>query len=155
MCEQCNTEAAFFGEPIPGWYLMRATKDGIKWKSGEWGLVFRNDPDLYWTSTPTPSALFNIQDEDEQEAWLQANKGTPEYVRVWMEVPHDFATAFMMEPGLGYDLVTAAMKRGYDPETSGDFTTWFFDLLGEHLKDMPMQGIPRESTVLRIIGLET
>jgi hypothetical protein len=138
MCEQCNADAVSFGEPIPGWFLMRARRDGIEWKQGDWGLVQSNDPSVTWTTTPTPSGLFGIEDEAEQEAWFEANRDTPAYARVWQDVPTDFQEAFRVTPDLGYDLVTAAKEKGYDPETSGFFVDWFFDLLGEHLKDAPM-----------------
>lgn len=144
MCDQCNAKVTFFGEPMPGWYLMRATRDGIVWKAGEWGLVSGDDPDFRWSSTPTPSVLFGVHDDSEQERWLQANEGTPQYERELSGPPADFSAALLTEPGRGYRLVVAAMQRGYDPEESGDFASWLFDLLGEHLKDVPSKGMPRE-----------
>lgn len=135
MCEQCTTEALTYGEVIPGWLLMRAQKDGNRWKAGEWGLVWSNDPSFTWTSTPTPNPAFGLDDEAE-EALYEANKGTPIGDRIAsMKLPQDFKDAFeAVTPRAGYSLVCAAMEKGYDPETSGDFSWWFYDCVGEHLK---------------------
>lgn len=135
MCDQCNANPLSYGEPIPGWTLMRAQQDGIEWRKDEWGLVWSNDPTFTWTSTPTPCPLFNMPDEAEQEAWFSIHpSGTPEYERAMAYTPDDFAQAMKVDPALGYDLVVAAMTKGYDPREGGDFHAWFFDYLGEYLK---------------------
>lgn len=54
MCLQCVTEAEIFAndpddcEVLPGYALVRATKNAPEWAKGEWGLVRCNDPDLIW-----------------------------------------------------------------------------------------------------------
>lgn len=59
MCLQCMTKAEIFAngpenyEVLPGYILLRATKDAYEkddpeWAKGEWGLVRCNDPDLIW-----------------------------------------------------------------------------------------------------------
>lgn len=52
MCEQCFTESEFWGEIISGWHLVRATKDGVTMKSGDWGLAECNDPVFIFSTTP-------------------------------------------------------------------------------------------------------
>ena len=135
MCDQCNANPLSYGEVIPGWTLMRARQDGIEWKKDEWGLVWSNDPTFTWTSTPTPCPLFNMPEEEDQTAWFEAQPdGSPEVERAMAYTPDDFQDAFKVDPALGYDLVVAAMTKGYDPVDGGDFHGWFFDYLGEHLK---------------------
>lgn len=135
MCDQCNADPLSYGEVIPGWILMRARRDGIRWRKDDWGLVCSNDPTFTWTSTPTPCPLFCMPDEEDQMAWFDAQpEGSPDVERALAYTPDDFKKAFMMDPGLGYDLVVAAMTCGYDPNDGGDFHAWFFDHIGEHLK---------------------
>lgn len=139
MCEQCTTAALHFGEPLPGWFLMRARRDGNHWKKGEWGMVESNDPNFRWTTTPTPDPLFRIDDDEEQAAWFKANpKGTPGYERTMAYPPEDLKQALRMGPASGYRLVAAAIKKGYVVDESGDFDAWLFAYLGEWLVDAPM-----------------
>lgn len=135
MCQQCTTDALNYGEVIPGWYLMRAQKDGTTWKAGHWGLVWSNDPTFTWEETPTANPAFGLSDEDE-EALYQANKDNEIGARiVSMSLPEDFSRAFgRMNPRTGYEIITAAMERGYDPKESGDLSWWLFDWIGEYLK---------------------
>jgi hypothetical protein len=76
--------------------------------------------------------------DEEEEAWFDAAEdNSPEVKRAtYMGLrEHDFFDTFgSCSPGTGYDLVKAAMERGYDPETSGHFEMWFFSYLGEWLK---------------------
>lgn len=135
MCQQCTTDAMNYGEVMPDWFLMRAQKDGNTWKAGQWGLVSCNDPSFTWTSTPTPNPAFGLDDEAEEALW-RANEHNEIGRRiVSTEMPEDFKAAFAeMSPLMGYDLVRAAMERGYDPKTSGDLHWWLYDWFGEFLK---------------------
>lgn len=108
MCEQCLANPVSFGQPLRGFWLMRARRDGDNWKKGEWGLVECNDPTFYWVSTP------RVLSDTEWE-------------------PEDFHDAFMADPSTGYRLVAAAVEKGYDP-TEGGFESWFFNYLVEYLK---------------------
>jgi hypothetical protein len=138
MCEQCLTNPISFGEPMPGFFLKRARRDGNDWKQGEWGLIECNDPSYRWCTTPTPDSTWGMTD-DEEEAWFEnADKSSPEYrraIEVLSDSENDFYAAFKVcSPLSGYDLVKAAIEVGYDPERSGSFQYWFFDYLGEWLK---------------------
>lgn len=140
MCQQCMTNAQNYGELLPGWYLMRAQNDGTPmmddkiWKAGMWGLVWSNDPLTIWSSTGTPNPAFGLDDKAEEELW-EANKDNEIGKRIVLDLPDDFEEAFAsFSPLTGYDLITAAMQRGYDPEKSGDLSWWLFDWMGEFLK---------------------
>jgi hypothetical protein len=56
MCEQCeaNTEI-LVRDVIPGWHLLRATRNGDYMEKYDWGLVNINDPAFYWKSPPVYS----------------------------------------------------------------------------------------------------
>lgn len=139
MCEQCLTWPVSFGSPLPGYTLMRARRNGNDWLQGEWGLVECNDPTYIWKATPTPNPVFGMTDEEE-EAFLQSiPEDSKEYKRANAYcAPDDFESAIWNSPLHGYRLVSAAIKRGYDPKDY-NFARWLFDYLGEWLKTAPME----------------
>ena len=47
MCEQCLVNPLYFGEVLPGWYLIRARRDGDIMKVGDWGMIQCNDPTIH------------------------------------------------------------------------------------------------------------
>ena len=135
MCDQCTTEALRYGaEVLPGFWLMRAQKEGIQWPAGHWGLVECNDPTVTWQSEPQPSPVYGMTD-DEEEAWFKKHEGNDELLNSAMGyIPDDFRDAFRVHPNTGYKLVMAAEQRGYNHKTSGDLVHWLWEHLGEHLK---------------------
>ena len=135
MCDQCTTEALRYGDEVmPGFCLMKAQKEGVRWHAGDWGLVESNDPTVTWTSEPQPSPVYGMTDEQE-EAWFKENEDNPALIETALGfVPDDFRNAFDLDPGTGYRLVMAGKECGYDPETSGFFVNWLWEHLGEHLK---------------------
>lgn len=129
MCEQCLTNAISFGEVLPGYFLMRARRNGIDWKQGEWGLVEANDPTFTWVSTPTTANCDDV-----------------------IGPPDDFYEAFDCTPREGYALTMAAIQKGYDPKETS-FQNWFFKYLERYLataeiidQDDPDQFPDREKT---------
>ena len=135
MCDQCATEALRYGEEVmPGFWLMKAQKEGARWHAGDWGLVESNDPTVTWTSEPQPSPVYGMTDEQE-ESWFKENEDNRALIETALGfVPDDFRRAFDLDPGTGYRLVMAGKECGYDPETSGYFVNWLWEHLGEHLK---------------------
>lgn len=134
MCEQCLTWPISFGNPLPGYKLMRARRDGNDWKRGEWGLIQCNDPTFTWKKTPTPSPTWGMTDEEEEAALEAMGDDHPDRYRALGLGLGDFEKAFNCSPTQGYELIAAAKKRGYNPKKHGFFTYWFFDYLGEWLK---------------------
>lgn len=69
MCEQCNAATSMFAlslenqEVLPGYYLVRATRDANILKKDDWGLVCCNDPDFVWSVTPKPDKFWGMSDE--------------------------------------------------------------------------------------------
>lgn len=111
MCEQCLTWPISFGEPLRGFWLLRARRDGNDWKKGEWGLVQCNDPTFIWKTTPVVGSdkVFPYTDE--------------------------FANAFDCPPTVGHALVTAAVERGYKLDTP--FLSWLYFYLADWIAKTP------------------
>lgn len=141
MCEQCLTWPISFGQPLSGFTLMRARRDGNDWMKGEWALVECNDPTFQWRVTPTPSPIWGMTDDEEEAYFESLTHGSPEYDRVSFAYDRgDFEEVFSnMTAMTGYKMITAAMEKGYDQKQHGCFLPWFFDYLGEYLKDAPME----------------
>ena len=114
MCEQCLTWPVSFGQPLEGFTLMRARRQGNDWRKGYWGLVECNDPTFMWKSTPIP-----LSEDDMPYGY-----------------PDEFATALICDPNSGYRLVAACMEKGYNQTTS--LYSWLFDYLGRWLLTAPM-----------------
>lgn len=116
MCEQCVTEARDHGEVLPGWKLVRASRDGNIMKADQWGLVSGNDPDFCWSATPRP----------------EPPEGSPEW-GAWSQEAREFEAALVADPPTGYLLYSAARQAGYVPESGARFGFWLFRKMGEHL----------------------
>lgn len=119
MCEQCCAETETYLSPIPGWWFVRATVDGMIMKAGDWGLVRCNDPDFVWDFIPWPEPEEGI-DEQLESDWFE------DWIR--------FDQALECRPEIGWELVNACIKAGYDPKNDGAVGAWLFNHLGEWLK---------------------
>lgn len=106
MCEQCVVNPLYFGQPIPGYTLILARREGNDMPLGSWGLVECNDPTFTFTFD------FNLQPDT--DGWTDA------LWKVWRD--------FNVHPTAGYDLVTACMSIGY---SKGDI---FIEWLMLHLR---------------------
>ena len=60
MCEQCSAATVNYGEVVPDWHLVRATKDGNFMKKDDWGLVLIDDPSFWWSETPIKDVSFGM-----------------------------------------------------------------------------------------------
>ena len=134
MCEQCCAETETYLEPFPGWWLVRATKDGMMMAKDQWGLVESNDPSFFWTVTPEKNPMYGMDEEsipDSDPIWDSFDSWT-EKVYVFMEQfdksgEHNSVMS-------SWHLVDAAKKKGFSPEKSGDFYFWLFDYLARYLE---------------------
>ena len=142
MCDQCLTDPLEFGEPMPGWYLMRARRGCDSWKQGDWGLVQCNDPTFTWSLTPTPDPLWGMTDEQEDQWFETADETSADYYRTLKLIStpefYEYRNQFRCSPGTGYELVTAMQQVGYDPFKDGRAADWLFGYLGKWLTTAPM-----------------
>ena len=110
MCQQCTTNALYFGTPIPGYHLMRARRSDSEIQVGQWGLIECNDPTFVFTFD------FHIK------------PGTKD----WDEQVYKLHEEFGASPVQGYNLVKACIELGYDP--AKNFCAWIAQHLLAHLK---------------------
>ena len=113
------TDATMWPDVLPGWFLIRAEKDGGIMKSGQYGLGRCNDPDIVWTGPPQIDPP-----EDEDNQWSR-----------WATDARACLTpAMRVHPMVGWRLVEAAKAAGYSLEEHGDLDLWLWDHLGKHMK---------------------
>lgn len=138
MCEQCLTAPISFGEPIEGFTLMRARRDGTTWTKGQWALIEAPTPDpaFTWELTPTPDPTRGLTDAEIEDYEHYIPETHPDYHRTFYYTTdvfkNDFTAYFVTEPETGHRLVEACIKAGYDPE-SEYVTAWLFNHLGNYL----------------------
>jgi hypothetical protein len=71
MCETCLSQCDDYGEVLPGWFLVRATKDsGITMEAGDWGLVDCNSPSFIFEHTPIKNPIVGLTIEESEESKL-------------------------------------------------------------------------------------
>jgi len=132
MCEQCLVNPLYFGEVLPGWFLIRARREGTEMKVGQWGLVECNGPTFVWTTTPKPDPTVGLTEKQEREFWASL---TEEQKKAEIAREGDFDDALVCNPFTGYKLVKAAMKKGYRRNTHGHLSSWLFHYLGVWIRD--------------------
>ena len=130
MCETCCAVADYYGEPIPGYHLYRATKDGMFMRSGDWGLSRCNDPDYYWSVTPRVDPSGHMTDDQLNSMTQAEGKDSDD----WYEQLEMFSKSLRSSPDIGYELYCASQRTGYNPEKNGYLAYWLFNRLGEYLK---------------------
>ena len=128
MCEQCSAGAIHLGEPVPGFMLIQATKDGGEMKVGQYGLVEENDPFLIFERKPTPEPFHDKTDQQIDSM----NKKTIAPLMAWLDSAREFEDLFEVSPKLGWRFVEACRKAGYE-DRHGSVAIWFFHKAGEML----------------------
>jgi len=114
MCEQCLVNPLYFGEVLPGWYLIRARRDGDIMKVGDWGMIQCNDPTFVWETTPKMTA------EQNEKLYI---------------LPEDFENSLYLNAYNGYELVKAAIEVGYNRDEDGYFPQWLYYKLSEFIRN--------------------
>lgn len=135
MCLQCTTEAVIvYREILPEWVLMRATKDTDKWKAGEYGLVYMNDPDFIWSGEPIEDQTADMTDDeinvltDDDSRWISSNNH--------FDFVDSIEGKFVCDPMKGYRLIRACMAAGYDPHDHGyRVVSWLVNHIAKKLKE--------------------
>jgi len=129
-------------EPVlPGYFLVRATKDGWIMQKGDWGLVRQNDPDYWWSLTPVEDPLHGLTDEqidargevatDElfdnavRELGMALDGRTPRMLAATSDYPR-FSDAVRLNE--------AVTKAGYDSKEHGGLEYWLCHYLAVFLK---------------------
>jgi len=116
MCLQCSAKAkTIIKDIIPGYDLMKSTKDCDEWPKGYYGLICNNDPDFIWKDKPILDPTFDITElekfEDDNIIWKKCDE--------FFEVVESIEPHFECDPLSGYNLIKACKKAGWDEEKHG------------------------------------
>lgn len=114
MCLQCCAEAVFVGDLMPGWALMRSTKDHEDWPIGQFGLIQINNPAFVF-----PGPLVRNPPD---------GAPPPEVARFYDAI-HALEDVLVTDPVTGWELVEAARGVGYDRSRDGRFAVWLMTRL--------------------------
>ena len=129
MCLGCMVHEDFYGECLPGIYLMRATKTDSdvepEMLAGQWGLTITNGPFVIWDALIEDP--FNGMTDEEIDA-------SDADMEPYFNGLADFRDGLYCYPYHGYKLVTAAIQKGYNEEKNGEFGSWLYDYLGQYIK---------------------
>src|SRR5581483_2364777 len=124
MCEQCMAETKTYGEVLPRWWLVQATKNGHEMKAGDFGLVVCNDPDYIWPENlaPRKDPSFGMTDEEFDNMTDETGVAWDEF----NDYVEQFSKYLNSDPLTGWMLVNAAKEAGWSRETHGFLTGWLF-----------------------------
>jgi hypothetical protein len=128
MCLQCLTNPLFFGEVLPGWSLFRARREAPgEMEVGDWGLVRMDDPDIIFKTMPMLDPLEGLDTED-------YNEDIKQLVREYEDRVERFYFETFCPMRIGYLLIEAAKKVGFDEEGDLFFHAWLFDHIAKHIE---------------------
>jgi hypothetical protein len=124
MCEQCLVNPLYFGEVFPGWFLIRARRDGDLMKVGDWGLLECNDPSIIWSVTPI------IKEPDSLTIAEFDARFTV------------FCDELYVPPLIGYRLVKSVVDAGIFQMGNGNFNISLFEHLAKWINNHdPLKGV--------------
>jgi hypothetical protein len=126
-------ETKTYGEVLPCWWLVQATKDGHEMKAGDYGLVVCNDPDYIWSGTPRKDPSFGMTDEEFDNMSDDVGREWDDF----MDYVDELRKHFNSDPMTGYSLVTAAKEAGWDRETHGFLLVWLSHRMAEVIERNP------------------
>ena len=125
MCEQCSAGTVSYGPVVPV-ILVRATRDGLFMRAGDWGLAEINDPFVHWSGEILRDPLEGMSDD-------QINSSPPE-IDDLQDAFEDAVDAFedrlLVRPDVGHRLVEACLREGYTYGGIG-LGVWLFDRMAK------------------------
>lgn len=128
MCEQCSAACDEYGQDtfIPGFYLSRATRDGLWMKTGDWGIVESNDPSFIFQTTPIKDPEAGMTDEQIEALPKEAFEKFDEFVTISAKIAEEMADSVNGEFAIDQfgRLYTAMCQAGFNPETDGRASMW-------------------------------
>ena len=128
MCLGCMVEEDFYGECLPGIYLMRATKTDSEIEpemlKDQWGLTIMNGPFIIFDEIIV-DPYYGMTDEEVDAIELDD--------KAYNKALYAFMDACYCSPYQGYLLTKGCIAKGFDPE-KGCVESWLYDYLGQYLK---------------------
>lgn len=123
MCEQCTAATKTYGEVVPHWSLIQATRDGNYMKENDFGLVNCNDPSFIWSGDVVPLKDPTFEFTDEQfDATMSAEDDA--LFDKFIANAEILEASFKSDPESGYSLIINCMKAGYDRKKHNRFMLW-------------------------------
>ena len=96
MCDQCECWALLWHNPVvPGFYLIKAQKDGWYIKKDWYGLVDCNDPDFVFSIVPEKDPLYSMS---AQEKEAMGEKNFSQLVDAWEDKYLEFEAQMTIDP---------------------------------------------------------
>lgn len=115
MCEQCLAEMQLIvSDVLPEFALYRATKDGGRLKSGDYGLVECNDPSFIFNVVP------EAEPNEENDSWIEWAGKANAFEDQLLDSTTDFKGV--------YRLIRGCYENGYKDE-DGHVGMWLFNYL--------------------------
>lgn len=145
----CITKPLHYGEVLPGWFLMKATKnaysnldpDGPPWKADQWALCRYDLPEYVWTVNPIKDPCFGLTDEEITRLDISTKKFNDFEDSLFAFEKEIYANR--SDPLIGYRLVDAAIQAGYNQKIHGfRFLDWLFHYLAVWIESH--EGIPED-----------
>jgi hypothetical protein len=136
MCEQCVAKTVYYigkdtNEVLPGYILVRATKNGSYMKKGNWGLVRYDNPDFIWSITPVCDPSSGLSDEQIDALPKEVDKQYEQYEKAVKNLRKSLNKGcFDHCVSLG----EAMKKSGWKPEKDGFGPYWLCHYIGQFLK---------------------
>lgn len=114
MCNQNGALAANYGEVVPGWCLLRATRDYLGTRRGDWALATDGIPECWWPSELEP--LKNPAHGQSDDAIDLMGAPDIEAIDRFVQVADDIWGHVRMEARTERCLMVAAEEEGFDRE---------------------------------------
>jgi hypothetical protein len=117
MCEQCSAQTKTYGEVVPGWWLVQATKEGNMMKPDDFGLVACNDPDFIWplALAPQKDPAFDMTEEEFDNMTEDVGKAWDDF----QDYTEKLSEHFSCDPIVGYSLMQGVYQAGYSRKEYG------------------------------------
>lgn len=134
MCDACFADEKILIENIiSGFTLTQYGKSYRQIKAGSMGLVEENEPTFCWPEElviPVPLFGINADEVPEDDArWIGYS--------AFYHAAHEFGMCLICSPMVGYRLVSACMKAGYNIEEHGySVPFWLLGYIASRLEEL-------------------
>ena len=130
MCTQCLVYPYYFGEVIPGWFLIRARKDDYKdnplvMKAGDFGLVVVNEPSVVWSTLPKIIPNDDSSDEELDKFYAEVDEFEERITHMGID-------------GI-VSLVNSCRKVGFNENNNKYFAEWFYDYIAKYISSCTIE----------------
>ena len=122
-----------FIEILPSFSVGRANRGTETIPEGRWGLIYCNDPDIWFDvpfgedGLPLPTPDWEVG-EDENAPFTVEEE-------MYLGAYSEFAGALKLTPHRGHLLYTECLAAGYDPGNDGNAASWLWDRVVNKIRE--------------------